>query len=187
MCLNVLFLPFKLEENQLSYSEVCKNKMKNNKKNIRQILKACISMRLCGFDWNLEWNVPYPRKFPHKLIKLCSSIIELQMHENGVFSVPVKCTLVGRVPALAVLGRTTQYRVSWCTFTAILYDTVLWFLGISCTFKQSKFYWGRSVWNDGNGQWEIRWGWSCRPKSNLEWLREKALINWRKYVYLSVV
>ena len=38
--------------------------------------------------------------------------IELWIHENGIFLVTVKYTLVCRVPALAVVGRMTHYCVS---------------------------------------------------------------------------
>ena len=65
------------------------------------------------FISNLEWKVPYPERVSTaKLVNFHPAIIELQMRENDVFLVPVKYTLVCRAPALAVLGRTTHYRVS---------------------------------------------------------------------------
>ena len=57
--------------------------------------------------------MPYPEGFfTAKIVKFRPAIIELWVHENGIFLVPVKYTLVCHAPALAVLGRTTHYRVS---------------------------------------------------------------------------
>ena len=47
-----------------------------------------------------------------KMVNFHPAIIKLWMRENGIFLVPVKYTLVCRVPTLAVLGCTTHYRVS---------------------------------------------------------------------------
>ena len=61
------------------------------------------------------WNrkCPTPREFPQqKMVNFCPAIIELWMHENGIFLVPVKYTLVCHMPTLAILGRTTHYCVS---------------------------------------------------------------------------
>ena len=46
-----------------------------------------------------------------KMVNFHPAIIKLRMHENGVFLVPVKYTLVCRAPTLAVLGCTTHCRV----------------------------------------------------------------------------
>ena len=66
-----------------------------------------------GFASNLKYEVPYPEEVSTaKMVNFHPAIIELWMHENGVFLVPVKYTLVRRAPELAVLGRTTHHRVS---------------------------------------------------------------------------
>ena len=66
-----------------------------------------------GFTSNMEWEAPYPTEVSTaKMINFRPAIIKLRMCEKGVFLVPVKYTLVCRVPALAVLGRTAHYCVS---------------------------------------------------------------------------
>ena len=65
------------------------------------------------FTSTLEWEVSYPEGVSTaNMVNFYPAIIELWMHENGVFLVPVKCTLVCHAPTLAVLGRMTHYRVS---------------------------------------------------------------------------
>ena len=60
----------------------------------------------------MTWEVPHPEGVSTaKLVNFHPAIIKLRMRENGIFLVPVKYTLVCRVPALAVLGHTTHYRV----------------------------------------------------------------------------
>ena len=66
-----------------------------------------------GFTSNLEWKVPYPDGISTaKMVNFHPAIIELRMHENSIFLVPVKYTLVCCIPVLAVLGRMTHYHVS---------------------------------------------------------------------------
>ena len=58
-----------------------------------------------GFTSNLEWEVSYPEGISTtKMVNFCLAIIELRMHENAIFLVPVKCILVCRTPALVYLA-----------------------------------------------------------------------------------
>ena len=56
-----------------------------------------------------------------KMVNFWSGTIELRICENSIFLVPVKHTLVCRVPALAVLGRTTHYRML-CALMNIIFS-----------------------------------------------------------------
>ena len=62
---------------------------------------------------HFKLGVPHPKGVPQQtIVYFQSGTIELWMHENSIFLVPVKYTLVCCVPTLAVLGCTTHYLVS---------------------------------------------------------------------------
>ena len=106
-----------------NFSKVCETKTKKKKikkkntKKIRQTLKVRISVMDGRIHLKFRMGGTLPRGVSTaKMVNLCPTIIEIRMRENGVFLVPVKYTLVCRAPALAVLGHTTHYGVSFFFF-----------------------------------------------------------------------
>ena len=85
-----------------------------NMKKIRQTLKAHISVMagLIQPKFGIRGNLPPNKTSAAKLVNFRSGTTELQMHENSLFLVPVKYTLVCRTSALAILDHMTHYRVS---------------------------------------------------------------------------
>ena len=74
---------------------------------------AYLSDGLADSAQKLKWEVPHSEGVSTaKMVNFCPAIMKLRMCEKGIFLVPVKYTLVCRAPTLAVLGRTTHYRVS---------------------------------------------------------------------------
>ena len=83
---------------------------KKNMKKIRRTLKARISV----MDGRIHFKFGMRGALDStaKMVNFRPAIIELRMRENGIFLVPVKCTLACRVPALAVLSCMTHHCVS---------------------------------------------------------------------------
>jgi len=101
----------------MSSYQICekKKKKKKNTKKIRWTLKA----HVLGTAWWIQLKLGIGGAPPRAQKILCVSAqgsFELQMHENGIFFTPIKYTLVCPIPKVSFFsGRTTHYRVSWCT------------------------------------------------------------------------
>ena len=81
---------------------------KDLEEKIRRALKARISV----MDGRIHLKFGMGGALPDgvstaKMVNFHLAITELRMHENGVFLVSVKYTLVCHTPALAILGHTT--------------------------------------------------------------------------------
>ena len=54
-----------------------------------------------------------------KLVNFCPGTMELWIHENSIFLVPVKYTFVRRAPALAVLGHMPSFKLFLNVYSAM--------------------------------------------------------------------
>ena len=62
-------------------------------------------MSVMAFSSNLKQEVLHPEGVSTaKMVTFHSGTIKLQMCENSIFLVSVKYSLIGRIPALAILG-----------------------------------------------------------------------------------